>query len=550
MFIKNFDYLSPSITFYYQGAHSHTSIISGIISIISAIIIIIFAGYYLYELITRKDLNAFYYKSFIEDSGTFPVNASSFFHFISLGESYTGFDWYEGVNFTEYRIIGLEIDLVNYLNNRNIFNYNHWLYGLCNNKSDTEGISHLINYKYFEKSACIRKYYDTSEQKYYDIGHSKFKWPVLSHGTFHCDNQFYTIIVEGCKEETINHILGGNQKCIYNPLIDIRTSYFYFINHYINVLNYKNPNIKYIDKIENAINKHEYYLNNLNIFPSTVRTHNGYIFDNIKEDKAYTFERNDVSTEINKEDKIYVAYSIWLKNTINDYERIYKRIQDIIPSIGGINQVIIFISVCINKFYNKYIELIDTDALLFSSIKKRKEDKKKIELKNIGYKLEELSKEKMNDLDKKNTDREKNNEKLNKKTEKNKYDNNISKSRNNLYNSTEEISHSPNNHMKSTENKDNTNNNNYGNVNNKYKKVITSKISDENKTFSKYILSELLCGKKYKWFGIYKNFRKKIISEEHLIKNYLNIYNLLKANENKKRFKRNSYLLKDLINLI
>ena len=104
--------------------------------------------------------------------------------------------------------------------------------------------------------------------------------------------------------------------------------------------------------------------------------------------------------------------------------------------------------------------------------------------------------------------------------------------------------------MKSTENKDNTNNNNYGNINNKYKKVITSKISDENKTFSKYILSELLCGKKYKWFGIYKNFRKKIISEEHLIKNYLNIYNLLKANENKKRFKRNSYLLKDLINLI
>ena len=35
MFIKKLDYLSPSITFYYQGAQSHTSIISGIISIIS-----------------------------------------------------------------------------------------------------------------------------------------------------------------------------------------------------------------------------------------------------------------------------------------------------------------------------------------------------------------------------------------------------------------------------------------------------------------------------------------------------------------------------------
>ena len=547
MFIKKFDYLSPPITFYYQGAHSHTSIISGILSIISAIIIIISAGYYLYELIKRKDVNAFYFKSFIEDSGTYPINASSFFHFISLGESYTGFDWYEGVNFTEYRIIGLETNLDKYLNNRNIFHFNHWLYGICNNKSDTEGISNLINYKYFSKSACIRKYYDSSEQKYYDIGNSKFKWPVLSHGTFHDNNQFYTIIVENCKEETINLILGGNQKCIYNPLIELRTSYFYFINHYVDVLNYKNPYSKFMDRIENAINKHEYYSNNLNICPSVVRTHNGYIFDNINEDKAYIYERNDVTTENNKEDKIYVAYSIWLKNTINDYERTYKRIQDVIPNIGGINQVVIFISICINKFYNKYIELTDTDALLFSSMKQRNKDKKKIELKNMDYKLEEINKEKMNDLDKKNSDNEKNNEKLNKKMEKNKYDNNISKSRNNLYNSSEELYHSPI-PMKTTENKDNINTNN--NSNNKYKKVITSKISEQNKTFCKYILSKLLCGKRYKWFGIYKNFRKKIISEEHLIKNYLNIYNLLKANENKKRFKRNSVLLKDLINLI
>ena len=548
MFIKNLDYLSPHITFYYQGAHSHTSIISGILTIISAILIISFAGYYFYELIIRKDLNAFYFKSFVDDSGTFPINASSFFHFISLGESYTGFDWYEGVNFSEYRIIGLETYLNNYLTDRNIYHLNHWLYGLCNNESDTEGISHLINYKDFEKSACIKKYYDTSEQKYYDIGNSKFKWPVLSHGTFHQDNQFYTIIVEECKEETINLILGGNHKCIYNPLIDLRTSYFYFINHYIDVLNYKNPNIKFLDRIENGINKYQYYLNNLNIFPSIVRTHNGYIFDNIKEQKAYSFERNDVMTEVNKEDKIYVAYNIWLKNTINDYERTYKRIQDVIPSIGGIYQVIIFISVCINKFYNKYIELTDTDALLFSSIKQKNKNKKKMEHKNMDYKLEELNKEKMNDLDKKMSDSEKHKEKLNKKTEKNKYDNNISRSRNNFYNSSEELYHSPTNHMKSTENKDNTNNDSI--VNSKNKKVITSKISDENKTFCKYILSKLLCGKKYKWFEIYQNFRKKIISEEHLIKNYLNIYNLLKANEHKKIFKRNSYLLKDLINLI
>jgi hypothetical protein len=358
----------------------------------------IFAGYYLYELINRKDLNAFYFKSFIEESGTFPLNTSSFFHFISLGESYSDYGWYEGVNFTEYRIIGLETYLVNYINDRNISHFNHWIYGICNN-SDIDGISDLINYKYFEKSGCIKKYFDSNEQIYYDVGNPKFRWPVLSHGTFNDNNQFYTIIVEGCKEDTIDLILGGNQKCIYDPLIDIRTSYFFFINHYIFVLNYKNPTIKFLDKIENGINKHDYYVNNLNIFPSLVRTHNGYIFDKIEDEKAYIYERNDVASEFNKEDKIYVAFNIWLKNTKNHYERTYKRIQDVIPNIGGINQVVIFISVFINKFYNNYIELTDTDALLFSSIKKRNRDRKKITAnKNMDLKFEDLNKEKKNDL--------------------------------------------------------------------------------------------------------------------------------------------------------
>ena len=480
MFIKSLDYLSPSITFYYQGAHSHTSIISGILSIISMAIIMIFAGYYLYGLIIRNGLNAFYFKSFIEDSGTFPVNASSFFHFISLGESYNGSDWYEGVNFTEYRIIGLETYLVNYINDRNISHFNHWVYGICNNKTDTEGISHLINYKYFEKSGCIRKYFDSSEQIYYDIGNPKFKWPVLSRGTFNENNQFYTIVVERCKEETINIILDGNQKCIYNPIIDLRTSYFYFINHYIDVLNYKNPTIKFLDRIENGINRRDYYSNNLNIFPSTVRTHNGYMFDHIVEENAYIFERNDVITEVNKGDIIYVAYNIWLKNTVNDYERTYKKIQDVIPNIGGINQVVIFISVCINKFYNKYIELTDTDALLFSSMKQRNKDRKKIQAnKNLDNKLEDLKKEKRNEIFKKNIDKEKNNENSNIKTEKNKYDNNLTRSRNNIYNSSEELYQSPINHVKSTENKENIKNKN---------DKITSKISEEKKTFCRFIL--------------------------------------------------------------
>ena len=47
-----------------------------------------------------------------------------------------------------------------------------------------------------------------------------------------------------------------------------------------------------------------------------------------------------------------------------------------------------------------------------------------------------------------------------------------------------------------------------------------------------------------------KHDHVKHSSEEHLIKNHLNVYNLLRINEKKRNFRRNSYQLKDLTKLI
>ena len=41
-----------------------------------------------------------------------------------------------------------------------------------------------------------------------------------------------------------------------------------------------------------------------------------------------------------------------------------------------------------------------------------------------------------------------------------------------------------------------------------------------------------------------------MISEEHLIKNHLDIYNLLRVTEKRRKYRRNSYKLRELINLI
>ena len=58
--------------------------------------------------------------------------------------------------------------------------------------------------------------------------------------------------------------------------------------------------------------------------------------------------------------------------------------------------------------------------------------------------------------------------------------------------------------------------------------------------------------KKKKFFDLYENFREKIISEEHLVKNYLNTYSLKKIIEDKSSSSSNNSetndQLKDLTN--
>ena len=68
--------------------------------------------------------------------------------------------------------------------------------------------------------------------------------------------------------------------------------------------------------------------------------------------------------------------------------------------------------------------------------------------------------------------------------------------------------------------------------------------------FFYYLIFLITFRRKKQYFNFYRKFRVKIISEEHLIRNHLNIYNLLRVTERKRNYRRNSYQLKDLVKLI
>ena len=80
-----------------------------------------------------------------------------------------------------------------------------------------------------------------------------------------------------------------------------------------------------------------------------------------------------------------MVYYLWLKNNENYYERIYKTMADVLSSIGGVSNAIIFIVHFINKVINQYTALKDIKSILNSSnlsIDEKDKPKKNIQLKN------------------------------------------------------------------------------------------------------------------------------------------------------------------------
>ena len=546
MFFRTIDFLSPPITFYHKGYLSHPSIMSGILSIVSMILILILAIYYSLEIIQRKNPKIFSYTTFVEEAGTFAMNSSNIFHFISMSSIFSNFT-HDGINFSYFRIVGLEVYYESYLATKNLSEYEHWLYGRCNNNSDIQGISDAITYDFFEKSACIRKYFNTKDQKYYDTGDPKFKWPVIAHGTYNPNYQIYNIIIETCKEDTVDLILGEGSHCKQTEFYQLNqyfsyfgVAYIYFINNYIDIINYEKPKKHFLYVVEGMLNKNEYTTNHINFDPVQIKTHNGLIFDHIEEETLHIFERNDVFTAAKGDYDIFTSYVFWLKNTMSFHERDYKRIQDVISSIGGIYQFITILAIYINSLYNNYIVLSDTESLLNSSIHYERTInlKNEIERKRTKHKLRELKNEKTKNKfsDNMNYSIEKPNSKS-KNTKNSRIDNNLSKSNNNMcITSTDNINANQNStDIKKIKNLDKFNN---------------RAEREKEKNFLGFLFFKFSCEKKENIFKIYNEFRIKMISEEHLIKNHLNIYNLLRVTERKRLHRKVSYQLKDVINLV
>ena len=264
----------------------------------------------------------------------------------------------------------------------------HWIYGNCNNNSDTKGISYLITHKYFEQSACIRKYYDASKQKYFTTEEKGFRWPVIKKGCSNPERTYYGIIMQRC-DKTSEFIKEQGPNCKSKSEIDqiIKKSSlsFQIIDYNADVLNYEMPFMKIFYELATGILDDHYNVQNLNFNPASMLTHNGFFLDNEVKEEVYFYTQNEKQTlteqELKKEGKstngCLIAIYFWMQNTLQIYERHYDKIQDVLSYIGGISSIVLKIVSVLNLIIHNYIVILDTEEISLNSLQKNNEMIKK-----------------------------------------------------------------------------------------------------------------------------------------------------------------------------
>ena len=545
------DLLSPSITLYFKGEDQHRSLPSAILSFFCYSLVLAATIYYFLGFINKDSPKAYFFTRYIEDAGNFPVNASSMFNYIQFINKFD--DTKLGFDFSIFRAVGVNsIYYEQYMNDPEIISQvNHWIYGACNDNTDIEGIENLIDPILYHNAACIREYYNANENKYYKTGENGFVWPVIEKGCSNPKRTYYGIIVQRC-DLAPNSLKSNGPEC--KSEADISESIktlslkFQILDQYADMLNYTTPFTKYFYEVTSAIQDGIYIVNHLNFNPANMLTHNGIFFDNQVEENSYFFIQNEKHTidqsnlSANQTTNgCLIGIYFWMQNTLQHFERTYDRLQDLLSDIGGISSIIMTLGYYINLLISNYISILDTEELIINRDKMNYGEKTNLsrrptflrkvhEIENpprrhyrvIQRNLSSTNRGQMSSL--------------NEGKENFNITNNFKNNEVKIYNNNKMSYYHKTNNTLLREKKQNKNLGIKTNLvrkasENKYQKdgeelpIKSPKIS-----WFKYIWHQICCKSNDNMISYWENIRNSLISEENIIQNYLDIYQLLKIN--------------------
>jgi len=391
---------------------------------------------------------------------------------------------------------------------------------------------------------------------------------MLEKGMSNKNRTYYGIIIQRCDnapEFIKSKVPTCKNSTEINDYISKIALTYEIVDHYADMLNYEMPFTKYVYEITSMVANGIYIVNHLNFNPASILTHNGFFFDRIVEEHSYFFTQNEKHTidQSTLEDGqstngCLIGIYFWMQNSLQYYERNYDRFQDLLSDIGGISSIIMTVAYYINLFANHYIILLNTEELIINTHDINFPDKRKLHrkptfLKKIHQK--ENPPKRPNVLQQKNF----NNSKQDSESIKIEEVNNcpiprtIDRNKSTISNSNRKLKYVHENKKLSQRNKmknkrqietngdyinidDNVNDNNksfedekYGNEKHEDGKE-KSQIKKQNFNWFKYMWYLISCCSNNKMIKHYENIRENLISEENIIQNYFDIYNLLHIN--------------------
>lgn len=375
MYIRALDFLSPRITLYYKGEFRHKNIISGILTVISYLLIVVLSIIFLVELFDKSKPTAFFSNRFIEDGGLFPLDSSekykSIFHYYEVID----FGVMPDKNYNRFLRITAKDD-------PNMLSY--WLYDFCE-LSDLGSFADEDAFTTFKQvyneKLCLKYFWDDDAKKFIKKDDPSFRYPSVNHGMNNPAYTYYFSSVDLCKNDTEQDAILG--RCASEEeLIAFNTFHvvtFVIVDHDVDVDLYNKPIKINTYGISNANSRDSYTGNYINISPILVKTHQGLIFEKLKEEVSYRYDANEYIPTYEKDSGILCQFYIYLQNRQQLYDRSYKMLPEILGSIGGMSQVVSTLSGIINYLIHKFNLFLD------------------VEIENRGYKDSE-GKHKTNDI--------------------------------------------------------------------------------------------------------------------------------------------------------
>ena len=539
------DMLSPKITLYFRRNNTHSSGISGILTIITYILILYFVIIYFLRYIKRENPTIYSFKRFVKDAGSFSFSDFNFLNYVQLTKM--GSRIINEIDFNKIEIIGINMSIDTF-NSGNQRIYPHWIYGKCDTETNIEGIKDLINTETFYKSACIKKFYNQNKSKYFDINDKNFEWPIIKHGASHPNFTYYGVLVRRCQNSSfrIENFGECSSDKEINEYLNLTFLSFYVVDHYIDVLNYKNPISKFLYSVTNKLEIDSYITNNLYFNPALIKSHDILFNNDINEQVTYSFHQNSKSFSPIRDSNLLGIFFLWLQNTQQYYERHYQKFSDMLSEIGGLGTVIILIAQCFNYFFFSFSTFSDTQILLsyvmkynnsrYENMRQRKDINKLFE-ENINNQNEDDNNLRIYDREQKNIKIININNSGDSKNDDDNINKIISKRINVInYNNFREETNRMN------KNEDNSDNKNISCPKSEAFEEIKTKTDRNYLNLERikkkssvncfdYLCYLIQCKKIHSQIKYYEDFRKIIISEESMIKNYLNINKLFEFNQ-------------------